>query len=145
MKKILILASNPKNGLRIDQEIRDLKAAIKRSKNSQQFEIEIELAVTVENLDELLHDNKPYIVHFCGHGAGEQGLVFENQEGIEQFLSNKALSNLFKNCGKNIECVLLNACHTEVQADLIVEYIPYVIGTNHKIVFRLEIKHLNRS
>ncbi|MDJ0898684.1 MAG: NACHT domain-containing protein [Xenococcus sp. MO_188.B8] len=134
MKTILILASNPRGDLRIDREIRDLESAIERSKNSELFEIKIKLAVTVENLDELLYDNQPYIVHFCGHGAGKQGLVFENQEGVEQFLSNEALSNLFRNCGREIECVLLNACHTEVQADLIVEHIPYVIGTSREIL-----------
>ena len=134
MKKILILASNTRSDLRIAREIRDLKKAIERNKNSDQFDVEIELAVNVEDLDELLYDNQPYIVQFCGHGAGNQGLVFENQEGVEQFLSNKALSNLFRNCGREIECVLLNACHTEVQADLIVEHIPYVIGTSREIL-----------
>ena len=89
---------------------------------------------SVENLDELIYDNQPYVVHFCGHGAGDRGLVFENREGVEQFLSNKALSDLFKNCGRHIECVLLNACHTEVQADIIVEHIPYVIGTSREIL-----------
>ena len=133
-KTILILASNPRGDLRIDREIRDVKAVIKRSKNSEQFEIEIELAVPIENLDELLYDNQPYIVHFCGHGAGKKGLVFQDREGVEKFLSNEALSTLFETCGKDIECVLLNACYTEVQADLIVEHIPYVIGTSSEIL-----------
>ena len=76
MKTILIWAANPKGDLRIDREIRDLKKAIERSKNSEQFEIKIELAVRPEDLQELFFDNKPYIVHFCGHGTGEQGLIF---------------------------------------------------------------------
>ena len=134
MKKILILASNPRGDLRIDREIRDVKAVIKRSKNSEQFEVETELAVRIDDLDEIIFDNQPYIVHFCGHGAGKKGLVFQDHEGVEKFLPNRSLSTLFKNCGQDIECVLLNACYTEVQANLIIKYIPYVIGTSSEIL-----------
>ena len=106
MKKILILASNPRGDLRIDREIRDLKKAIKRNKNAAQFEVEIELAVRPEDLQELVFDNKPYIVHFCGHGTGEQGLVFENDTEGEQLLSNQALSGLFQTINNDVECIL---------------------------------------
>ncbi len=60
MKKILILAANPRGDLRLDREIRDLKKAIKRNKNSDQFAIEIELAVRPQDLQELLFDHQPY-------------------------------------------------------------------------------------
>ncbi|MGL5832769.1 MAG: NACHT domain-containing protein [Waterburya sp.] len=134
MKKILILASNPKGDLRIDREISDLKKAVERSKNQEQFDVEIELAVSPEDLQDLFHEYKPYIVHFCGHGTGEKGLVFENQAGGEQIVSNQALSSLFKIFRDDVKCVLLNACHTEVQADAIVEHIQYVVGTSREIL-----------
>ncbi len=38
MKKILILTSNPRNDLKLDREIKDLKGVIKRSKNQSQLE-----------------------------------------------------------------------------------------------------------
>ncbi len=107
MKKILILASNPKGDLQIDREIRDLKKAIERNKNSEQFEVEIEPAVRPEDLQELFFDNKPYIVHFCGHGTGEQGLVFVNDIEGETLVSNQALAGLFKIFKDDVECVLL--------------------------------------
>ena len=78
------------------------------------------------------NDNRPYIVHFCGHGAGDEGLVLEGGK----LLSNNALSNLFEFFGEGIECVLLNACTTEIQADVIQEYVPYVIGTSREILDR---------
>ncbi|MEM8721776.1 MAG: NACHT domain-containing protein [Cyanobacteria bacterium P01_G01_bin.39] len=134
MKKILILAANPRGDLRIDREIRDLKKAIARNKNSDKFDVETELAVLPEDLQDLLYDNQPYIVHFCGHGMGEDGLVFENEEGEEQLVSNQALADLFRILGKDIECVLLNACHTETQVDLVVEHIPFAIGTSKEIL-----------
>jgi energy-coupling factor transporter ATP-binding protein EcfA2 len=134
MKKILILASNPKGDLRLDREIRDLKKAVERSKNREQFDVEIELAVSPENLQELFHEYQPCIVHFCGHGTGEKGLVFEDRSGGEQIVSNQALSSLFRIFRDDVNCVLLNACHTEIQADAIVEHIQYVIGTSREIL-----------
>ncbi|MEM9274345.1 MAG: NACHT domain-containing protein [Cyanobacteria bacterium P01_F01_bin.143] len=134
-KKILILAANPRGDLRnIDREIRDLKKAIARNKNSDEFEIETEVAVLSEDLQGLIYDNQPYIVHFCGHGTGEDGLVFVNEDGKEELVSNDALAELFRILGKDIECVLLNACHTETQVDLIVEHIPFAIGTSKEIL-----------
>lgn len=44
MKKILILASNPRKDLNLDREIRDLKAAIARSHSRDQLEVVDELA-----------------------------------------------------------------------------------------------------
>ncbi len=130
-KKILILAANPKGDLRLDYEIKDLKDAIKRN---EKFDVEIELAVNAESIDNLILENHPLIVHFCGHGAGKKGLVFVNKEGIEQPLSNEELANILNSHGEGIECILLNACYTEVQADVIAEYIPYVIGTSREIL-----------
>ena len=131
MKKILILAANPRGDLRLDYEIKDLKDAIKRN---EKFDVEIELAVNAESIDNLLAENQPLIVHFCGHGAGKQGLVVLDEKRIEKSLSNETLANIFKSYGEGIECVLLNACYTEVQADVIAEYIPYVIGTSREIL-----------
>ncbi|MEL6496412.1 MAG: CHAT domain-containing protein [Cyanobacteria bacterium J06623_7] len=129
-KRILILASNSNDDLpNIDTEIRDLKAAIKRNKN---FIVEIEPAVQAEDIQKHFHEYNPYIVHFCGHGAGEEGLVLDRGK----LLSNNALSGLFKIFGEEIECVLLNACTTETQAEAIGEYIPYVVGTSREILDR---------
>ena len=129
MQKILILASNPRGDLNIDREIRDLKAAIKRNKD---FIVEIEPAVQSKDVQKHFHEYRPYLVHFCGHGAGDEGLVLEG----DKLLSNNALSGLFDIFGEEIECVLLNACTTEIQAGVIGKYVPYVIGTSREILDR---------
>ncbi|MFM7449747.1 MAG: CHAT domain-containing protein [Leptolyngbyaceae cyanobacterium] len=133
MKKILILASNPRKDLNLDREIRDLKAAISRSNSRDQFEVVDELAVQVENLQDHLLRHRPHIVHFCGHGSGEQGLVFEGESGGERWVRTDALSNLFRLFEQDVKCVLLNACYSEEQADAIVSHIDYVIGMNQTI------------
>ena len=131
--KILILASNPRKDLNLDREIRDLKEVIKKSQNRQAFEVEDALAVKVEDLQELLFEHRPQIVHFCGHGSGQQGLVFEGNDGGEQWVRAEALSDLFRLFAKNVGCVLLNACYSEEQANAIVNHIDYVIGMNREI------------
>ena len=131
--KILILASNPRKDLNLDREIRDLKRAIENSRNREEFEVVDELAVRVGDLQELLHKHRPQIVHFCGHGSGKQGLVFESDMGREHWVSTDALSNLFRLFSSRVECVLLNACYSEEQAGAIVDHINYVIGMNQEI------------
>lgn len=112
MKKILILTSNPRHDLKLTREIKDLKGVIKRSKNQSQFETEFELEVHPEDLQDLFLEHEPRIVHFCGHGTGEGGLVLEDQSGREQLVSTEALSNLFELFDQQVECVLLNACYS---------------------------------
>jgi GH24 family phage-related lysozyme (muramidase) len=131
--KILILASNPRKDLNLDREIRDLKDVIEKSRNQQAFEVEDALAVRVGDLQDLLHRHRPQIVHFCGHGSGRQGLVFEGNDGGEQWVRAEALSDLFRLFANNVGCVLLNACYSEEQADAIVNHIDYVIGMNQEI------------
>lgn len=131
--KILILASNPSKDLYLDREIRDLKNAIERSQNGAQFEVEIGLAVRVSDLQALLLKHRPAIVHFCGHGGGAQGLVFENDQGETQWISTAAIAGLFRLFASTVKGIVLNACYSEVQAKAIVNDIDYVIGMQQAI------------
>jgi formylglycine-generating enzyme required for sulfatase activity len=133
--KILILASNPRKDLNLDDEIRLLRNVIDRSRDRDQFEIVSEPGVRVGDLQRLLLQHKPEIVHFCGHGGGKEGLIFKRDEGGEQWVQADALANMF---GLNpicnyVECVLLNACYSEEQANAIVSRINYVVGMSHEI------------
>ena len=131
--KILILSSNPRKDLNLDDEIRDLQDVIEKSRNRQEFEVEIAPAVRVGDLQDLFFRHRPQIVHFCGHGSGQQGLVFKGKDGGEQWVRAEALSDLFRLFSTNVGCVLLNACYSEEQANAIVNHIDYVIGMNQEI------------
>ncbi|MEO1298871.1 MAG: CHAT domain-containing protein [Cyanobacteria bacterium J06636_16] len=136
--KVLILTANPKisdsNSLRLDAEVRQIKEAIRRSQYRERYELETELATRTKDLRRTLLDYRPKIAHFSGHGSGEKGLVLENDAGEPQFLSTEALVQLFQVsefC--DIECVLLNACYSEVQAIAIHQVVDCVIGMNQPI------------
>jgi len=131
MSKILILSSNPRRDLNLDREISDLSTAVQRLGT---FEICLGLGVRSHELVELIAEHSPQIVHFCGHGAGEQGLVFQDENGREQLVGTEILSRIFKTFSDGINCTVLNACDSDRQAEAIVEYINYVVGMSQPIL-----------
>lgn len=135
MKKVLILSANPKNTspLRLGEEAREIQAALKRANNREQFEIFTEWAIRVEDLRRALLEHQPTIVHFSGHGSGTEGLALENNSGQVQLVSTESLARLFGLFQGKIECVLLNACYSQAQAEAIHQHIDYVVGMNQAI------------
>jgi len=135
VKKILMLSANPKNTnpLRLGEEARKIQEALKLAKRREQFEIATFWAVRVEDLRRAMLDHQPNIVHFSGHGARTEGLAFEDNFGITQLVSGEALASLFELFRGIVECVLLNACYSEVQAQAIHQHVDYVIGMNQPI------------
>ena len=134
-KTILILTANPKTttSLRLDEEVREIDAGLKRAKKREEFNLEQRWAVRVRDVSQALLDEEPQIVHFSGHGSRDDSLALEDQTGNVQLVDTEALAELFKLFTPHIECVLLNACYSSVQANAIVRHIPYVIGMNKEI------------
>ena len=48
-------------------------------------------------------------------------------------VSTAALAKLFEVFKDKVECVLLNACYSETQAEAIRQHIDYVIGMHQEI------------
>ena len=140
--KILFLSANPKNTdeLRLDEEVREIKEAMKLAKKRTRFEIISEFAVRVDDLRRSLLEHTPQIVHFSGHGAGSNGIALENDSGQMQLVSTASLARLFKFFQADLECVFLNACYSDVQAEAIHQHINYVIGMNQAIGDRAAIE-----
>ncbi|MBD2609073.1 CHAT domain-containing protein [Scytonema hofmannii FACHB-248] len=135
VKKILILAANPKNTvrLRLDQEVHDIKKGLQSAKERDNFILQQEGAVRPQDIRLAVLDFRPNIIHFSGHGSETEGLSFEDEVGKEKFVTAEALAEFFKLFAKDVECVLLNACYSEVQAKAIAQHIDYVIGMNEAI------------
>ncbi|MBH8576899.1 AAA-like domain-containing protein [Nostocaceae cyanobacterium CENA369] len=142
MKKILIVSANPTNTnqLRLNEEVREIQDGLERSKSRDKFEIITKLAVRTDDLRRALLDREPQIVHFCGHGAGDEGLALEDNTGQMQLVNTESLARLFKLFKDKIECVLLNACYSEVQAEAIYQHINCVVGMNQALGDRAAIK-----
>lgn len=156
--KILFLAANPQNTptLRLDEEVREIDEGLKRATHRDQFELKQQWAVRPRDVQRAVLDLNPQIVHFSGHGHGAEGsqatasstrklgtvaevaslpegLVLEDESGQARLVSAEALAGLFELFADRVECVLLNACYSVVQAEAIAQHIPYVIGMNRAI------------
>ena len=135
MKKILILAANPNETtrLRLDQEVRDIQIGLSQAQHRDDFKLVHKLAVRPRDIQRAMLDESPQIVHFSGHGEGEEGLVFMDDAGKVKLVSGEALAALFQLFASDVQCVLLNGCYSKVQAEAIAEHIDYVIGMNQAI------------
>jgi AAA-like domain/CHAT domain len=141
VRTILVLTANPRNSdrLRLDEEVHKLEEGLERAKLRHEFEIITKWAVRTKGLRQALLDFEPQIVHFSGHGAGNDGLVLENEVGQSQLVSSESLAELFGLCN-SVECVLLNACYSEEQAISIHKHIDCVIGMSQAIGDRAAIE-----
>ncbi|WP_416666261.1 CHAT domain-containing protein [Egbenema bharatensis] len=142
LKKILILAANPKNTqkLRLDEEVREIQEELRRARHREQFEVISCWAVRPEDLRRALLDYEPQIVHFSGHGEGDDGLALENELGQIQLVNTESLARLFKLFTDQIECVVLNACFSKIQATTIHQHISCVIGMSQAIGDKAAVK-----
>ena len=60
-------------------------------------------------------------------------MCFENEIGKRHDVQPDALAALFEQFADQVNCVVLNACYSDVQAKAIAEHINYVIGMNKVI------------
>ncbi|BAY13987.1 CHAT domain-containing protein [Calothrix sp. NIES-2098] len=156
---ILFLAANPAVGSqsRLEQEARDISDGLQRAKHRDRFKFEQRWAIRPRDIQRALLEFNPQIVHFAGHRPQnktlgsqeaitqgyenttksefeqEEGLTFEDDIGRMRLIPINALAELFKLFSDQVNCVLLNGCYTEAQAEVIAQHIPYVIGMKRSI------------
>jgi hypothetical protein len=153
--KILFLAANPEDSgrLRLGQEHRDIEESLRRAKHRDRYQMEERFAVRSRDLARAMLDEDPMIVHFSGHGLEiseateapgsrsldlssleeEQltgGIALEDSDGNTKVVRASALGDLFRLSKGRIQCVVLNACHSQRQANELIKHVPYVIGMN---------------
>ena len=132
---VLVVEANPdpRNPLRTNEEIRTIQDALDRSKNKDAFGIEVKPSVTYKHFRRAMLDFRPRVVHFCGHGLGVNGVVFENEATNNvDLISTIALAGSLR-LAKHTECVVFNLCFSEVQADAAAKHVPFAIGMNDAI------------
>lgn len=143
--RILFIAASPQDTtkLELEQEYNDIESELQRSKYRDDFEFERRFAVSVVDLQRLLLQSKPDVVHFSGHGTEKGALFFEDRAGFVEELSPNALANLFEVVNRDdnsIRCVILDACYSEVQAKGIGKHVDCIIGMSAAISERAATK-----
>jgi hypothetical protein len=136
--KILFLGASPPSlqKLRIDEEIREIRQEIRLGRGRDRIQIETQLAVRPPDISRALLDVEPDLVHFAGHGGGgEESFVAEDHSGDPVLVPVAGLVKLFGVVGKNVSCVLVNACSTQQLAMELSATLPeaYVIGMREPV------------
>ncbi|MFN8487508.1 MAG: CHAT domain-containing protein [Caldilineaceae bacterium] len=132
---ILFLAADPTDAerLRLGEEVREIQQRLQLATMRDHFKLELRMAVRPGDLSQALLDTKPRIVHFAGHGTNTGELCFQDELGQMKIVSVEALADLFALEKKSVDCVILNACFSELQAKTIASHVPYVIGMSTEI------------
>ncbi|MDQ2717344.1 MAG: CHAT domain-containing protein [Chloroflexota bacterium] len=139
--KVLFASSNPvakpqlhlaTDQLRLANEERIIKEAIKLSRHRDRIELSTCPASTIHDFRRSLLENEFQIVHIAGHGTDE-GLVMEDEQGRARIIPPDALADLLKRYSKTLRCVVLNACYSIAQAQLITSGIPFTIAMEGEV------------
>lgn len=158
--KILFLAANPTNTgrLRLDQEHREITEGLARASKRDQFDLVTRLAVRPRDLQLAMVEESPRIVHFSGHGlpltgeasneaapgsrqlsweqeadvapAYQGGIALEGSDGKAHIVKAEALGTLFELFSGQVDCVVLNACYSELQGEALQPHVRYIVGMN---------------
>lgn len=134
-RKILFLAATPEDQviLNVGRELRKIKNELEKSTYRDKFDLKSETAVKISTITKAMLVEEPQIVHFSGHGSGEQGLVVEDDAGNVAFLPTQNVDELFELFKDTVNCVVLSACYSKEQAEVISKHGIYVIGMNDKM------------
>ena len=132
---ILFISADPTDltRIRLGKEIREIQEKIQLSKFRDRIIFYQRMSARSEDISQSLLDINPTIVHFSGHGTSSGALCFEDNMGKTHPITSEALSALFQQFSKQLQCVILNACYSETQAKSIARHIPFVIGMNDAI------------
>ena len=132
---VLIVGSNPDNTgrLRLDREARAIREELaERARHRDGFRVEMRPALRVQDLQRVLRDVQPDILHFGGHGE-KDGLMVENLTGGVHPISISALKETMALHNQYLRCVVLNACYSETQARAIAEHVACVVGMSNAV------------
>lgn len=133
--KILFLTANPKSvvKLRLDEEVREIEQKVMLAQKKDQIILVNKGAVRIGDLQLYLNQERPTVVHFCGHGTSEGRIVLEDNSGNPRAVPPEALARVFEFLKDNIRCVVLNACFSSEQANAISQHIDCVVGMSSSI------------
>ena len=125
--RVLYLTANPNETapLQLQDEIRDVKAAIAAGVRRETIEMTPETGVRIRELQHLIDGSQPDIVHFSGHGRESHGqIVLLDDDGKAFPVPIDALADALADVGG----VVLNACASAPQAEAIAKRGPWAIG-----------------
>lgn len=133
--RVLFLTAASKGDLRVDEEIRRVKAAVQAASHRDLVAIEHKPAATTDDLMDGLLRFQPHVVHFSGH-ANETVLVFDTGSANRnpgQRVTADASAQALGSVDQPPTLVMLNACKSEAQLSGLLASVPLAIGMSDSI------------
>lgn len=133
--RVLFLAANPTGSSRLglDRELRTIREVVERSTYRSAFELTDHTAVRLGDVSRALLQAKARIVHFAGHGDRQGRYLVEAADGSPQRVRPEKLAELFAAATDDVECVVVNACHTLRLATALAAHVRYVVGMRREV------------
>lgn len=135
--RIAFLSTNPdeNSALRTDIEARNVLQILKSTPFRDQISVTHVPAARWIDLVDALNDFQPDVIHFSGHGRSS-GLLFDNNDvsengGID--LDFQRINNFLKTAKTRPKLLVLNACDTEVDADIFLESVGCIVAMSKSI------------
>lgn len=140
---ILFLSAVPTGvpPLELNTEYRKIEDALEDGANASRFRIFRHARIQRQELERTLATFQPQIVHFAGHGTPRGSLLLEAPDGQRWDLDRDTLRTIFRAYAQSVKLAVLNACHSEIAANVLREVVPYVLGNaievfdNHALTF----------
>jgi len=133
--RILYLTATPEGDLRVDHEIRRVKAAVRAATHRDLIEIEHLPAATAGDLLDGLTRFRPHVLHFSGH-ANEDMLVLDRDDP-EHNEGHEVATDLFQRAIAAVDqpptLVVLNACESAAQLPGLLTKVPFAIGMSDTV------------
>lgn len=131
-KTVLIFAGNPveTSPLVLKEETENIQQQLTHSPKNEQFVIKQQWATSPDEIRHALLEHQPQFVHFSAFGMGEQGIILEEETGQTKIVNADTIASFFEAATEQIQCVILNACHSALQVSTIVRHVDYVISMN---------------
>lgn len=130
MSQVVLLAANPAGTQIIDwdREFRSI-LQILQPKGVVCY---VWPATEPDDIPNTVGFHKPEILHFSGHGD-EAGLTLHAPDGNASPVSTAMIKDWLREVGQDVKILILNACYTKEQADVLAEVVPCVIGMEGKL------------
>lgn len=133
--RILYLTANSTGDLRVDEEMRRVKAGVRAATHRDLVQIEHKPAATGSDLLDGLTQLRPHVVHFSGH-ANEITLLFDagsDRHGPGRPVDADVFARAMAAVDTPPTLVVLNACKSETQLRGLLAAVPLAIGMSDSI------------
>ncbi|MDG4771820.1 CHAT domain-containing protein [Solwaraspora sp. WMMD792] len=133
--RILYLTAAPHGDLRVDQDLRIVREAVRAATYRELVAVEPMAAATDTDLLDGLARCRPHVVHFSGHGSRSM-LEFDGGSGSpasSSAMSARTFVNALNAVDRPPRLVVLNSCHSAAQLEVLTTVVAAAVGMSDRI------------